>query len=122
MTAISIIVPLYNKKKYLTKMLNSVLAQSFSDFELLIIDDGSTDGSELIADEYAERDSRIRVWHISNRGVSHARNVGLSLSKGEYITFVDADDSIDVRMVEHCRVLHDYSYSISAKHYLTYIS
>lgn len=94
MTEISIIVPLYNKSKYLNGMIDSVLKQSFSDFELIIVDDGSTDDSGKIADDYAAKDSRVKVCHIPNQGVSHARNIGLDMSEGTYITFLDSDDSI----------------------------
>lgn len=94
MTQISIIVPVYNKSEYLRTMLDSVLNQSFSDFEIILIDDGSTDGSERIADEYQQKDSRVKVKHIKNEGVSHARNVGLDVAKGEYITFIDSDDTV----------------------------
>lgn len=89
---ISIIVPVYNAEKYLHQCLDSILNQSFQDFELLLIDDGSKDRSGKICDEYAENDSRIRVWHQKNQGVSVARNVGLEHAQGEWIYFVDADD------------------------------
>jgi len=75
-------------------MLDSVLEQTFSDYEVVLIDDGSTDGSERIADEYAQRDPRVQVKHIKNDGVSHARNVGMDIANGEYITFIDSDDTI----------------------------
>lgn len=100
MPAISIIIPLYNKKKYLAPMLESLLQQSFKDFEAIIIDDGSTDGSGQIADSFAMNDSRVRVKHVKNGGVSHARNIGLSLVQGDYITFIDADDSISIDYLE----------------------
>lgn len=89
---ISVIVPVYNARKYLRHCVDSILAQSFSDFELLLIDDGSTDNSRTICDEYASNDSRIHVFHKPNGGVSSARNFGLDCSKGEYIIFIDADD------------------------------
>ncbi len=89
---ISVIVPVFNVVEYLPACLDSILAQSYSDFELLLIDDGSNDGSELLCDEYSNRDSRIRVVHKSNGGVSSARNVGLQIAVGEWIMFVDADD------------------------------
>lgn len=89
---ISIIVPVYNTEQYLSRCLDSILSQSFVDFELLLIDDGSTDGSGAICDAYAEKDGRIRVFHKENGGVSEARNLGLKEAKGEWICFVDSDD------------------------------
>lgn len=91
---ISIIIPVYNVEPYLDRCLNSVLSQSFTDFEVLLIDDGSTDASGKICDKYASRDERIRVFHKENGGVSSARNVGLKEAKGEWIYFVDADDEV----------------------------
>jgi len=91
---ISIIIPVYNKSKYLRTILQQICGQSFADYECLLIDDGSTDGSGIICDEFAAADDRFNVFHIPNGGVSHARNVGLDAAKGEYITFIDADDGI----------------------------
>ena len=91
---ISVIVPVYNVEKYLRQCLDSILAQTFTDFELLLIDDGSPDTSGTICDEYAALDSRVRVFHKENGGVSSARNLGLDNAQGEWITFVDADDEI----------------------------
>lgn len=91
---ISVIVPVYNVEQYLPRCIESILAQTFTDFELLLIDDGSPDNSGRICDEYAERDSRIRVFHKKNGGVSSARNVGLDNAQGEWIYFSDADDVI----------------------------
>lgn len=92
---ISIIVPVYNVEKYLPRCIDSILAQTFTDFELLLIDDGSIDNSGNICDDYAKKDNRIRVFHKQNGGVSSARNLGLDNAKGEWITFVDSDDLID---------------------------
>lgn len=89
---VSVIVPVYNTEKYLPECIESVLFQSYTDFELLLIDDGSTDGSGLICDEYARKDFRIKVVHKSNGGVSSARNEGLDIARGEYVCFVDSDD------------------------------
>lgn len=89
---ISVIVPVYNVELYLSYCIESILSQSYMDFELLLIDDGSTDSSSLICDKYAAEDSRIKVVHNDNQGVSYSRNVGLKLAKGEYIAFCDADD------------------------------
>lgn len=91
---ISIIVPVYNAEKYLRQCLDSILKQSFKDFEVLLIDDGSKDRSGKICDEYAEKDKRISVWHQENQGVSVARNVGLEHAQGEWIYFPDSDDIV----------------------------
>lgn len=101
MPKLSVIVPVYNSDRYLKKCLNSILAQTFPDFELILIDDGSTDLSGQICDEYSEKDSRIIVIHKDNTGVSDSRNFGLKKATGELITFVDADDYCDHKMFEH---------------------
>ncbi len=89
---ISVIVPVYNTEKYLDRCIQSILAQTYTDFELLLINDGSTDSSGAICNKYAEQDSRVRVFHKENGGVSSARNMGLDNAKGEWITFCDSDD------------------------------
>ena len=94
MAIVSIIVPVYNAEKYLRQCLDSILKQSFKDFEVLLIDDGSTDQSGNICDEYAEKDKRISVWHQENQGVSVARNVGLEHAHGEWVYFPDSDDIV----------------------------
>lgn len=94
MPAISIIVPVYRAEKYLHRCVDSILSQTFSDFEVLLIDDGSPDKSGQICDEYAKKDSRIRVFHKENGGVSSARNVGLNNATGLWVGFVDSDDWI----------------------------
>ena len=91
---ISVIVPVYNVEKYLHRCVDSILAQTFNDFELLLIDDGSKDKSGAICDEYAAKDSRVRVFHKENGGVSSARNLGLENAKGDWIIFIDSDDWI----------------------------
>ena len=91
---ISIIVPVYNAEKYLRQCLDSILNQSFSDFEVLLVDDGSKDDSEKICDEYAVKDKRVHVCHQANQGVSVARNVGLENAQGEWMYFPDADDIV----------------------------
>lgn len=91
---VSVIVPVYKVEQYLPRCIDSILAQTFTDFELLLIDDGSPDNSGKICDEYADKDSRIRVFHKENGGVSSARNVGLDNAQGEWIAFVDADDKL----------------------------
>lgn len=92
---ISVIVPVYNVELYLAECINSILKQSFSNFELLLIDDGSTDHSSLICQEYVLKDSRIKYYKKSNGGLSDARNYGIKKSIGKYITFIDSDDYID---------------------------
>ena len=92
---ISVIVPIYNAEKYLDRCFSTILSQTFTDFELILVDDGSTDGSGEICDRLAQSDARVRVIHKPNGGVSSARNVGIDMAKGEYITFCDADDTAD---------------------------
>ena len=94
MPEISIIVPVYNAEKYLERCLNSLLHQSFSDFELLLIDDGSTDMSSQICDQYAKVDERVKIFHQANAGAGAARNSGLDHACGKYIMFVDSDDYV----------------------------
>lgn len=98
---ISIIVPVYNTGKYLERCLNSILKQTFVNFELILVDDGSTDDSGKICDRFAEKDKRIKVIHKQNGGQSAARNVGLDIAKGNFIGFVDSDDWISVDMYEY---------------------
>ncbi|MGN1221356.1 MAG: glycosyltransferase family 2 protein [Candidatus Cryptobacteroides sp.] len=97
---ISVIVPVYNSEPTIRRCVDSVLAQTFTDFECLLIDDGSKDKSGEICDEYATRDSRIRVFHKENGGVSSARNVGLDNADGEWIAFVDSDDWVGEKYLE----------------------
>lgn len=91
---ISIIVPIYNVEKYLCECIDCLLVQEFRNFELLLIDGGSTDGSGTICNQYEKKDNRVKVFHKINGGVSSARNLGLVNAKGEWITFVDSDDSV----------------------------
>ena len=95
MCKVSIIVPVYNKKKYLNCVLENIQKQEFNDFECILVDDGSTDGSQNICDVFSKKDTRFITVHMSNSGVSNARNTGLKRARGSYITFIDADDSID---------------------------
>ena len=96
----SIVIPVYNVAPYLRECLDSVLAQTFSDWEAICVDDGSTDGSGAILDEYAARDSRFRVVHQPNAGVSAARNRALDAAVGEYVTFLDGDDAYESSWLE----------------------
>lgn len=100
MPLISIIIPIYNTEKFLHKCINSALAQTLKDIEVLLINDGSTDNSGIICDKYVCKDKRIQTIHIPNSGVCHARNKGLEIAKGEYILFLDSDDWIDPDMIE----------------------
>lgn len=100
--AVSIIVPVYKAEKYLHKCVDSLLAQTFADFEILLVDDGSPDASGKICDEYAEKDRRVRVFHKENGGVSSARNHGLDMATGEWIMFVDADDWLNADTLQFC--------------------
>lgn len=95
---ISVIVPVYKAENYLHRCVDSLLAQTFQDFEILLVDDGSPDRSGEICDEYAKKDERVRVFHKENGGVSSARNLGLDHAVGEYICFVDSDDWVEKEM------------------------
>ena len=97
---VSVVIPVYNVSIYLAKCLKSVIQQSYQNLEIIIIDDGSTDGSGLICDEFAQCDDRIRVIHTDNKGLSSARNLGLEKSRGSYLLFVDSDDWIEPYAVE----------------------
>ena len=102
MCKISVIVPVYNVEKYIKRCVDSILNQSYKNFELILIDDGSTDSSASICDEYAERYDNIKTIHKSNEGVSSARNFGLKQACGEYIAFIDSDDWIEADMAQEC--------------------
>ena len=92
---ISVIMPVYNCEKYLKKSIESVINQTFNDFELILIDDGSSDNSGIICDDYGKKDKRIRVFHTNSYGPSYARNLGLDKAEGEYVTYVDSDDYLE---------------------------
>lgn len=94
MSRVSVIVPVYNGERYLDKCIESILGQTHTDLELILIDDGSIDGSGAICDRWAEKDIRVKVIHQKNQGVSAARNAGLELATGDFVGFVDADDEI----------------------------
>lgn len=95
MPKLSVIVPVYNTEKYLRECIDSILTQTFTDFELILVNDGSTDGSGAICDEYADKDPRVKVIHQENGGVTRARKTGAIHSAGDYVTYVDSDDWID---------------------------
>ncbi|HIT06598.1 MAG TPA: glycosyltransferase [Candidatus Scybalocola faecipullorum] len=123
---LSIIIPVYNVEKHLNECIDSILSQPFQDYEIILVDDGSTDSSGSICDYYKETDVRIKVFHKVNGGPSDARNQGIKLAKGEYLLFIDSDDyiereslstivsclerqkeKIDVMFLEACKVFHD---------------
>ncbi len=93
-TKISIVVPVYNAEKELQRCVDSIFRQSFSNWELLLIDDGSRDSSSALCDRLGAQDTRVRVWHKENGGVSSARNLGICKAEGEYLFFTDSDDTL----------------------------
>ena len=97
---VSVILPVYNAATTITRMLDSLRDQTLVDFEVLMIDDGSTDNSGAILDEYAQKDNRFRVVHKKNEGVSAARQTGVELAQGEYVIHADSDDWVDQTMLE----------------------
>ncbi|WP_277821228.1 glycosyltransferase family 2 protein [Palleniella muris] len=98
---VSVIVPVYNAERYLLKCIDSLLTQTYSNIELLLVNDGSKDGSGNICDDYARKDSRIRVIHLENGGVSRARNKALEIMKGDWVCFADSDDEVTPTYVQH---------------------
>ena len=136
---LSIVTPVYNVESYLDRSVQSILSQSYRDIELILIDDGSTDGSSSLCGEFAKKDDRVRVVHKENGGVSTARNVGLEIATGEYLTFVDPDDflapdtyllnmeylmshkDVDILQYPYCNYISDdeiLNYHRSAEHLL----
>ena len=106
---VSIIVPIYNAEKYLGYCINSIVSQTYQNIEIILVNDGSMDDSLKICKNYAAIDKRIRILDIPNGGVSNARNSGLKEATGEYIQFVDADDTIDLNMTERmCELMEAY--------------
>jgi len=97
---VSVIIPIYNVEHYLSQCLDSIVRQTYSSLEIILVDDGSTDGSKKIAEEYARKDQRISVIFQENLGASAARNAGVLIAKGEYVVFVDSDDWLDLSIVE----------------------
>ena len=108
----SVIIPVYNSEKYLSKCFDSVLNQCYEDFEIIVVNDGSTDSSDSIIKNYAEKDSRIKHFCKENGGVSAARNLGLEMASGEYILFVDSDDELFECCLEQINVYTDKGYDI----------
>ena len=105
---ISVIVPVYNSEQYLPKCIDSILSQTFTDFELILVNDGSKDGSGDICDQYAQKDNRVRVFHKENGGVSTARNKGVELSEGKWLCFIDSDDWVEKTYIEDFGLNEDY--------------
>ena len=99
-TTFSVIVPIYKVEKYLNKCIDSILKQTFQDFELILVDDGSPDKCPKICDEYAKKDKRVRVIHKENAGLVAARNTGIKEAKGDYICYVDGDDWISENLLQ----------------------
>ena len=99
---ISVVVPIYNVERFLPRALDSILSQTHKDWEAILVDDGSTDTSGSIADEYARRDARFKVVHKENGGLSDARNAGMKLIRGEYLLFLDADDFLYPQLMALC--------------------
>ena len=97
---ISVIVPVYNVKEYLNTCVESILNQTYENLEVILVDDGSTDGSGEVCDSYAKTDTRVQVLHTKNGGPAAARNRGIEVSKGEYLTFIDSDDSMEPELIE----------------------
>lgn len=120
MDLISVIIPVYNRKKYLERCIASILLQSYTKLEIILVDDGSYDGSELICDDYGKKYSNIVVIHKSNGGSSSARNAGIKSAKGNYIGFVDSDDWIHINMFE--RLYQLISMTEADVSYVQYIS
>lgn len=122
MPSISVIVPVYQAEKFLHRCLDSVARQTFSDWELILVDDGSTDGSAALCDRFAAKDNRVRVFHRKkNQGVSEARNLGINEAKGDYIAFLDADDCYEFQALETLWNLREQSGADAAACGLTYL-
>ena len=115
----SVIIPVYNAEKYIERAIDSIVKQDYKDYEMILINDGSTDRSLEIIQRLAERNSRIRVESIVNEGVSHARNKGIELANGEYVLFMDADDMHEentLQQIEDFLVKYDNPDSVSYTH------
>ena len=103
---ISVIIPVYKVEKYLDKCIESVVGQTYSDLEIILVDDGSPDGCPAMCDAWAEKDERIKVIHKPNGGLSSARNAGLAAASGEYVFFLDSDDTISANCIESVSYTH----------------
>ena len=116
MTMVSVIVPIYNVEQFLSRCIDCILAQAYREFELILINDGSSDNCGKICDEYAKMDTRIKVLHKKNGGVSSARNCGLQVAKGEYILFIDSDDYIDTGYIEQLMEWKEFDFVTAGYH------
>lgn len=118
---VSVIIPVYNSESYLHRCVDSLLTQSYTDFELILVDDGSRDSSSDICDEYARKDSRVKVFHKENAGVSSARNLGLDNATGEFVVFVDSDDWVDIHFLEYLyTAVHKEKFDIAVCEIINY--
>lgn len=124
MPIVSIIVPVYNVEQYINRCIDSLIGQSFTNIEIILIDDGSNDASGIICDTYAHSDRRIKLKHVKNAGVSNARNVAMKMANGDYITFVDADDWLEVDFIENSiNIIRKYNADILlGNHYLDFMN
>ena len=105
---ISVVVPAYNMEQYIGECVDSILAQTYRRLEVILVDDGSTDATGRICDQYAERDARVVVIHQENQGLPRSRKVGVAAARGAYVGFVDSDDWVDSNMYEYlCRELEE---------------
>ncbi|MBQ6394900.1 MAG: glycosyltransferase family 2 protein, partial [Atopobiaceae bacterium] len=114
--AVSVVVPVYNQAQYLPDAIRSILAQDHEDFELILVDDGSTDGSGELCDSFADEDERIRVIHQENAGLSTARNTGIDASRGEWVAFIDSDDVMGpsyLRLLHGAAIAHDAAIAVA---------
>lgn len=102
MVKLSVVVPIYNVEDYLAKCLDSIMNQTFSDFECIMVNDGTKDNSDKIALEYQNKDSRFKLLNKANGGLSDARNAGMEIAKGKYIYFADSDDFLELDLFEKC--------------------
>ena len=110
MIKISVIVPVYNIEPYIRECLDSIVNQTYSNLEIILVDDGSTDSSGLICDEYAQKNKRITVFHKPNGGLVSARKTGVLLATGEYVTYVDSDDWIETKAYEELAKIIEHYY------------
>lgn len=118
---VSVIIPVYNSESYLHRCVDSLLTQSYTDFELILVDDGSRDSSSDICDEYARKDGRVKVFHKENAGVSSARNLGLDNATGEFVVFVDSDDWVDIHFLEYLyTAVHKEKFDIAVCEIINY--
>lgn len=111
---VSVIVPIYKVEKYLKKCIDSIINQTYSNLEIILVDDGSPDNCGVICDEYAKKDSRIRVFHQKNSGLSAARNIGTKFASGDYVAYIDSDDYVSLDYIEYLmNLIHKYNADMS---------